>query len=156
MSSVNWENFFADPQRGSGFVGYKYQRGGLALGSLFGGLLRTVLPVIRGVGRSVAKQAARTGMEVASDLIEGENIKDSLENRGRSGAASLLRRTGRAMGLGGERKRRVGEYRRLGGAKKKKKVGQYTRLRGGGGLGTFKSGAKVKKVRGRRKEDIFA
>ena len=79
-------------QQGSGdmsyFGGPTYQRGH-GLGGLFGRLFRAAVPIFRGtvapalkkVGKKVAKEALTTGVGMASDLLDGQSIEQSLHNR---------------------------------------------------------------------------
>ena len=76
-------------QHGSGFVGTPYQRG-TGLGSLFKGLFRAILPIAKNVGKSVGRQALRTGTEIAGDVLAGKSIKEAAQRRGKVGASKLL------------------------------------------------------------------
>ena len=64
-------------QRGGGFVGLPFQRGA-GLGSVFRSLFRAILPVAKSAGKTIGKRALRAGAEIASDLVSGKNLKDSL------------------------------------------------------------------------------
>ena len=86
-----WIQHYVNQQNGKGFSGIPYQRGN-GLGSLFRGLFRVLLPVVKSAGRAVGKQALRTGAQIASDLVAGESLKSSVENRGRRGASNLLKK----------------------------------------------------------------
>lgn len=102
-------------QQGGGIKGYRglpyhyrdpLQQGG-GLGSILGGLFRSILPVARRVGESVAKQAAKTAGHVALDALSGRNVGESLEERGKAGAAKLVRRGLKKMN------RRKNSYQKL-------------------------------------------
>ncbi len=67
MDNTDWNKFFN--QSGGGFKGYRYQRGGFTLGSLFSGLFKSIAPMLKSAGKMVAKQALRTGLDVAGDLV---------------------------------------------------------------------------------------
>ena len=79
-------------QQGGGdmtyFSGPTYQRGH-GLGGLFGRLFRAAVPIFRGtvapalkkVGKKVAKEALTTGVGMATDLLDGQSIEESLQNR---------------------------------------------------------------------------
>ena len=89
-----WEGFFLEQVEQSGhgipmFQGLKYQRGS-GLGSIFGGLLRSILPVFKTVGKVAGREALSTGLHVASDALGGRNVGESLEEHARAGAANLL------------------------------------------------------------------
>jgi len=63
------------------FVGRRFQRGH-GLGSILGGFVRRlVLPFFKTNAKSMLKNAAKTGVEVASDVIDGRSFTDSVKNR---------------------------------------------------------------------------
>ena len=72
------------------FVGAKVQRGH-GLGSLLGGLLRSVAPLIRRGAVAVGKRALRTGMQIADDVMTGQNIKQAAKRRVTNAGKDLLR-----------------------------------------------------------------
>ena len=72
------------------FVGAKVQRGH-GLGSLLGGLLRSVAPLIRRGAAAVGKRALRTGMQIADDVMTGQNIKQAAKRRVTNAGKDLLR-----------------------------------------------------------------
>ncbi len=86
------------------YAGERYQRG-YGLGAIFGSLLRSILPLAKNVGKTVGKQALRTGASVAHDVLEGSNFKESLKTRGKQGARRLVQKglqslhRGRGYGL---------------------------------------------------------
>jgi len=63
------------------FVGKRFQRGH-GLGSILGGFVRRlVLPFIKSNAKNMLKTAAKTGVEVAGDVIDGQSFGDSVKNR---------------------------------------------------------------------------
>lgn len=66
-----------------GFAGYKYQRGH----GFFGNIFRNIL---KPLGIYLGKQALSTGIDVGKDLLQGENIKESLKKRGKQTAKRVL------------------------------------------------------------------
>ncbi len=87
-----WEVFFQQTGRGlPGYQGTQYQRGA-GIGRLFGSLIRTFIPIAKSVGKTVGKQALKTGAAVAADAISGRNIGESFEEHGKAGAAKLLQK----------------------------------------------------------------
>ena len=63
------------------FAGRRFQRGH-GLGSILGGFVRRlVLPFFQTNAKSMLKNAAKTGMEVADDVIEGRSFVDSVKKR---------------------------------------------------------------------------
>jgi len=74
------------------FPGARYQRGH-GLGNVIGGLFRRVvrpflqrstkniLPFLKKNKKTLIRNALRTGMEVADDVLEGESLKSSVKKR---------------------------------------------------------------------------
>jgi len=63
------------------FAGRRFQRG-QGLGSILGGFVRRlVLPFFKTNAKSMLKNAAKTGVEVASDVIDRRCFSDSVKNR---------------------------------------------------------------------------
>jgi hypothetical protein len=86
-----YEGYYAE-QAGSGmpyYAGRSNQRGH-GLGSIFGGLFRAALPLIRRSAIAVGKQALRTGGEIMTDISRGENVKQSFKRRAEEGADILV------------------------------------------------------------------
>lgn len=76
MTTNSFENYYVN-QAGSGIAGYsgiKYQRGHGFFGRLLSG---TVLPILKYLG----KKALNTGVGIGSDIIQGENLKNSMKKR---------------------------------------------------------------------------
>ncbi len=120
------------------FQGFPDQRGS-GLGSVFHSLLRAVLPVAKSAGRAIGKQALRSGVGFAGDILEGANVKEAAIKRARSGGARLLRK--------GEKKLKRGEKQQKGGGiGKAKKAINTTRKVGK---------VKGKQKRRQKKEDIL-
>ena len=117
-----WFDFYisqaAQKGYGAGFSGIPYQRGH-GLGSFFGRLFRAILPVAKSVGKSalktVGKEALNMGMNVAQDLGQGRNIRQSLKEHGTRALGSVVKKAVNRMagqsgkGIGG---RTVGSQKR--------------------------------------------
>lgn len=58
------------------FVGRRQQRGH-GLGSVLGGLFRTVIPFIKQNVATVGRSLAKTGMNIVGDVLEGKKLKDA-------------------------------------------------------------------------------
>ena len=68
------------------YSGASWQRG-YGLGSIFRGLFRTAIPLLRSrVGRSVVK----TGAGLASDAIRGKNMREALAHRVMQGIGDVV------------------------------------------------------------------
>lgn len=82
-------------QSGSGFLNsvevYRGQpQRGHGLGNFFRSLGRTVMPLISKGARAIGKQVLRTGAEVASDVLSGENVGESIKKRSKAAASDAL------------------------------------------------------------------
>ena len=99
-----WASFYSRNQKGEGFGGLPYQRGG-GLGSIFRGIFRALLPIAKSAGKTIGRQALRTGAEIASDVLSGSNLKDSVKRRGRAAAATLATKAAKKIQRGGLGKR---------------------------------------------------
>ena len=97
-SPQDWHEHF-EVSKGDLFLGDRYQRGG-SLGSFLRGLLRFVLPVMKTAGTAVAKEAIRTGAAIATDVVEGEDIKEAAIKRAKQGARNLATQVQSGKGLG--------------------------------------------------------
>jgi len=113
------------------FVGSRYQRGH-GLGSVLKGIFhRFVIPFFRAHGKTLARSALKTGVDVAEDVLEGRTLKESAKHRIPEG----IKRTARTL---------------------ISQSGSGTRRRGGGRKsGTRRRGGKRRKLRLSAK-DIFA
>lgn len=56
------------------FRGARMQRG-YGLGSMLKGMLRSAVPFLKEGGKLIGKKALKTGMHVARDVLNGENVK---------------------------------------------------------------------------------
>ncbi len=77
-----YETYYLN-QSGSGlpiFVGYSGQRGH-GLGSMLGGLVRKAMPLLQRGLKSFGKQALKTGMEIVSDVVDGQSPKMAARRR---------------------------------------------------------------------------
>jgi hypothetical protein len=91
-SSKNiYENYYTQ-QAGGGipvFNGPAYQRGH-GLGNIFGGLIRSAVPLLKQGLKAVGKKALQTGVQVADDVIGGQSLKDSVKKRAKTAGKELL------------------------------------------------------------------
>ena len=94
-------------QVGSGMPVYRgspvLQRG-YGLGGLLGGLFRRAMPLLKKGAAMVGKQVLRTGMDIADDVMSGQNIKTAAKRRVKAGGKQLgtdvLRRVQTGKGRG--------------------------------------------------------
>ena len=125
-----WIDYFLTQavQQGHGYSGIPYQRGH-GLGSFFGRLFRSILPVAKRIGKSalktVGKEALNMGANVLHDIGKGQNPKRSLKKHGKRVVKKVVKKAAQNIvqsgkGLG---KRAVGSknsVRKVGRPKKKK------------------------------------
>lgn len=82
-------------QNGNGlpvFQGTRLQKG-RGLGSIFSGLARVAIPLLKNTARHGAKEALRAGINVARDLSEGKSLKKSIKSRGIEAVKKTAKRT---------------------------------------------------------------
>lgn len=85
-----YEQYYTN-QAGSGlsvFEGYHGQRGH-GIGSTLAGLFRSAMPMLKRGLASFGKQALSTGLQVASDMADGNSFSDSIKVRSREGIKRL-------------------------------------------------------------------
>lgn len=91
-SNIYYNYYLA--QTGNGlnhFSGPVFQRGN-GLGSIFKSLVRFITPVFRPVGKAIGREALRTGSKIASDLLAGRNLRDTLKSNLREAGSNLLQK----------------------------------------------------------------
>ena len=71
------------------FVGLPYQRGA-GIGSIFRSLLRFLIPIGREAGKAIGRQGLESGVRVMSGVLDGQDLRQSLEHEGRTGLKNLL------------------------------------------------------------------
>ena len=89
---MNYNDYYARQAGGSlpYFAGAQYQRGH-GLGSLFGGLLRSVMPLLKRGAVDLGRGALKTGARIADDVLSGQNIKTAAKRRVTDAVLSGLR-----------------------------------------------------------------
>ena len=79
---MNYNDYYARQAGGAlpYFAGAQYLRGH-GLGSLFSGLLRSAMPLIKRGAVALGKGALKTGVRIAGDVLSGQNIKTAAKRR---------------------------------------------------------------------------
>jgi len=71
------------------FIGRRYQCGHRLAETISGLFKRFVMPIVtlaaKCIGKQILGNVAKTGMEVAGDVIGGRNIKETMKDRGLAG-----------------------------------------------------------------------
>ena len=95
---MDYESYYKH-QAGGGdnfFKGAPMQRGH-GLGNILGGLFRSALPMIKRGARAIGKEALKTGVGVAADVLDGQNVKTATKKRARKAGANITARAQRAL-----------------------------------------------------------
>jgi len=95
-----WYEYFRNQANQSGhgvqtFHGVPYQRGG-SLGGLFKGLFRMIIPLAKSAGKAIGRQAIHTGLNIANDVLSGQNVKQAAVRRVRIGSKKLVKQAKQA------------------------------------------------------------
>jgi hypothetical protein len=106
-----FENYYCC-QSGDGmpvFAGARYQRGH-GIGSLFSGLFRSVMPLIKKFAPVIGKKALEAGANIIGDVSSGRSFKESAKERASSAFSesikSLFPQSNDQTGSGKRRKRK--------------------------------------------------
>ena len=92
--SQKWYDDYYMQQVGSGlpvFAGVPRQRGH-GIGNVLSGLIRVATPLLKKGAVALGKQAAKTGMQIAEDVLRGENIKEAVKTRAKQAGMSMVRK----------------------------------------------------------------
>lgn len=73
------------------FAGATTQRG-YGLGSMLSGLLKSAMPLVKRGAIAFGKTAARTGLNVLDDVIQGQNIKTAARQRIKGAGRELVQK----------------------------------------------------------------
>ena len=88
---MNYDDYYAQQVGGAlpYFAGARVQRGH-GFGSLFGGLLRSVAPLIKRGALALGNRALKTGAQIAGDILSGENIRTAAKRTTKTAGRDLL------------------------------------------------------------------
>jgi len=106
-SRLDYEDYYLN-QSGDGmsvFHGARMQRGH-GLGSFLSGLFRNAWPLIKTGAKAFGKQFLRTGLQIANDVVEGQELKDSSKRRIPEGIKAFTSSSDFTNQSGSGRKRR--------------------------------------------------
>ena len=84
------------------FAGRRYQRGH-GLGSIFGGLFKAAIPLLKKGTKTLEREALKTGLNIAGDVVQGINIKQAATSRLKSTGENLLQKAMDTVGPPGQR-----------------------------------------------------
>ena len=114
--------FYSGPSYGSGnfpvFAGSRRRRRG---GSFFGSLANLAMPMLKGLAKKGATHALGLAKDVASDVMAGRNVKDSIMTHGLRRAKRLGSEVlGSALSSAPKRQRAAAPSRKRGATSKTK------------------------------------
>jgi hypothetical protein len=92
-------------QAGRGYPLYvvtRYQRVH-GLGSIFGGLFKAAVPFLKKGAKTLGREALKTGLNIAEDVVAGKNLKQAAKSRLKSTGQNLLQKAIIGVGPPGER-----------------------------------------------------
>jgi hypothetical protein len=84
------------------FAGRRYQRGH-GLGSIFGGLFKAAMPLLKKEAKTIGREALKTGLNSAGDVVQGRNIKQAAKSRLKSTGQNLPQKVMDTVGPPGQR-----------------------------------------------------
>ena len=79
-------------QSGFGLPVYVGGMRGKGIGSVLSGLFRAAVPLLKKGGKALLKEGLTSGMQVANDVLAGQNIKTAVKKRVQGGSRRLLKR----------------------------------------------------------------
>ena len=71
------------------FIGGKSMRG-LRLGYLLGGLFRSVVLLLKSGGKALLKEGAKSGMQLAQDVLFGQSLKTAAKRKAQEAGKRLF------------------------------------------------------------------
>ena len=124
---MNYDDYYAQQVGGAlpYFAGARVQRGH-GFGSLFGGLLRSVAPLIKRGALALGNRALKTGAQIAGDVLSGENIRTAAKRRTKTAGRDLLQSLLATPSPPGKRVKRAAPQR---GSKQRRPVKRAARRR---------------------------
>ncbi len=102
-------------QVGSGMPFYRGSTGlqkGYGLGGLLGGLFRSAMPLLKKGAAAIGKQALHTGLEIAEDVMGGQNVKSAAKKRIKQAGKQLGSKAIRKIQTGKGKKRKNNNNRK--------------------------------------------
>ena len=90
----DYENYYLH-QVGHGvpfYSGAPYQNG-FGLSNIFGAIARSITPLLKSGAKALGKQALKSGVAFASDVLGGANAKQAAIRHAKAAGSSLLQQT---------------------------------------------------------------
>ena len=83
------------------FAGRRYQIGH-GLDCIFGGPFRAAMPLLKEGAKTLEREALKTGLNIAGDVVQGRNIKQTAKSRLKSTGENLLQKAMDTVGPPGQ------------------------------------------------------
>jgi len=98
------DSYYQDQASSPYYSGALYQRGH-GIGGIFGSLFRSLVPLMRNTvapalkqgAKAVAREAVRASAGVASDVLDGQTLEDSIRRRGKQSTGRLVKQGKRKL-----------------------------------------------------------
>ena len=93
-SSPTYGQYYLN-QAGSGIPVYRGSTGlqrGYGLGGLLGGLFRSAMPLLKKGAMAVGREALQSGMDIAQDVMNGQNVKTATKRRMKTAGRNMGRK----------------------------------------------------------------
>ena len=95
------------------YAGTRYQRGH-GLGSIIGSLFKSAVPLLKRGAKTLGREALKRGLNLTSDVMEGQNVIQAAKSRLKSTGQSLLQKAMDTVGPPGQRSiKRVAKWKKL-------------------------------------------
>ncbi|KAJ8048961.1 hypothetical protein HOLleu_01485 [Holothuria leucospilota] len=94
----DYEHYYLQ-QVGNGlpvFHGARVQKG-YGMGNILGGLFRSAMPLFKRGAKALGKEALRTGVEIAGDVLHGTSLRRAAKTRGISAGRRVTKRAASAI-----------------------------------------------------------
>ena len=88
----SYEDYYLN-QAGHGinyFIGRPHQRGRNGFATLLRGVGRMLIPLVKSGGKKILKEGVKTGINIAGDVLSGQNIKSAVKKRAKQTGKRLL------------------------------------------------------------------
>jgi hypothetical protein len=73
------------------FAGRRYKKGH-GLGNIFEGLFKAAMPLLKKGAKTLEREALKTGLNIARDVVQGRNIKQAAKSRLKSQEKTYYRK----------------------------------------------------------------
>lgn len=115
-SARAYEQYYLN-QTGSGMPFYRGSSGlqrGHGLGGLLGGLFRSAIPLLKKGAMTVGREALQSGIDIAHDVMNGQNVKTATKRRVKTAGRNIGRKAITKLQKGKGRKKQTTKSKKRG------------------------------------------